>query len=115
MDSPMVPSPKGWGAFRDSGASVAAASRASSTSSSLQPSAAAASRAVGRRPRCDCQSSSTRRRACTRSCTERGTCHAHRVSRQWRRSSPRIVGTAKLVNAIPRPGSNRFAALTRPR
>ena len=39
----------------------------------------------------------------------------HVLSRKCRRSSPRIVGTANVLNARPREGSNRSTALTSPR
>jgi hypothetical protein len=38
----------------------------------------------------------------------------HVLSRKYRRSSPRIVGTAKVEKALPRAGSQRSAAFTSP-
>jgi serine/threonine-protein kinase RsbW len=49
-----------------------------------------------------------------RSWTSRGTWTDQPRSRKWRFSSPRIVGTAKVEKAVPRSGSKRSIALTRP-
>ena len=50
-----------------------------------------------------------------RSCSPRGTRTVQTRSRKWRFSSPRIVGEAKAVKGVPRAGSKRSIALTRPR
>ena len=50
-----------------------------------------------------------------RSCRPRGTRTVQTRSRKWRFSSPRMVGEAKAVKGMPRSGSKRSIALTRPR
>ena len=56
-----------------------------------------------------------RGRPCTASsCRSRGTRTDQPLSRKWRLSSPRIVGTANDENAVSRAGSKRSIALSRP-
>ena len=50
-----------------------------------------------------------------RSCRPRGTRTVQTRSRKWRFSSPRMVGEAKAAKGVPRAGSKRSTALTRPR
>ena len=75
------------------------------TSSTVRSQTAATSRTVGQRPSCWRWSSLIRSTRAIASCMPRETWIVQVRSRKWRLSSPRIVGTAKEVNAIPRSGS----------
>ena len=74
----------------------------------------ATSRGFGARPSSDARRSVHAFTLRTRSCSGRGTRAAQPWSRKWRFSSPRMLGTAKVENAIRRVGSNRSTALMRP-
>ena len=69
---------------------------------------------VGARPSREGSSAGARSTLRIRSWTSRGTCTDQPRSRKWRLSSPRMVGTAKVEKAVPRSGSKRSIALTRP-
>jgi hypothetical protein len=102
------------GAARDSEKCAVAASSPTTTSSRSISRNAAISAGVGVRP---VRSAISRAPRSTRSASSfalRGTCVVQPVSRKWRLSSPRIVGIANDLKAIPRDGSNRSIAPSSP-
>ena len=107
-------SPIAAGASKETAARPCAASIASTTSSAVQPIRSASSAAVGARPRPGPRRSRSRSRRTARSWRSRGTRTTQVLSRKWRRSSPRIVGTANDAKATPRTGSKRSSALMQP-
>ncbi len=90
-------------------------SSASSTCSVLRDARSAISAIDGVRPRVAVSSSAAIATVRLASFARRVTWTDHVLSRKCRRSSPRIVGTANVLNASPRAGSNRSTALTSPR
>ena len=90
------------------------ASSASSTSSWPRSVRSAISATVGVRPRAAVRSSTALATSREASFTRRVTWTAQVRSRNHRRSSPSMVGTANVLNERPRSGSKRFTAFTRP-
>jgi hypothetical protein len=89
-------------------------SSASRTSSGRRLVRAAISATVGVRPRVDVRSSTAEATARPASLTRRVTWTVHVLSRKYRRSSPSMVGRAKVLNDRRRAGSNLLTALARP-
>ena len=75
----------------------------------------AISAGVAARPSSRASSSPTGSSSTASSCRSRGTRTDQPLSRKWRLSSPRMVGTAKLENAVSRLGSKRSIAFSSPR
>ena len=89
----------------DTGSYATAASSASSTSSLEASMCSAISAVVGERPSLPVSAGIARFTFIRRSWIARGTRTVQPASRKWRLISPRIVGTAKLENAVPRSSS----------